>query len=77
VIIPSSGHTPATSGALLLPDYIGNGLLGRYDHDLILGDKEFERFDLRDLLDHQRRETVQFDIGRYFLASFGATFWTT
>ena len=40
------------TGPLRLPDYIGNSILWRYEHDLVFGDEEFERFDLRDLLSH-------------------------
>jgi len=34
-------------------NYVGNSIARRYEHDLILGDEEFECFDLGDLLDHQ------------------------
>jgi hypothetical protein len=48
----------ARTGPLLLADYIGNSILWRYEHDLILGDEEFERFNLRDLLGHKRRKSM-------------------
>ena len=46
------------SAPLVLSDNIGDSFLGRYEHDLVPGHEEFERFNLRDLLDHQRRKRV-------------------
>jgi hypothetical protein len=46
------------AGPLPPPDHIGNSLLWRYEHDLILSDEEFECFDLRDLVDHQQRKPM-------------------
>jgi hypothetical protein len=52
-----------------LLDYVRNYVLRRYDCDLILGDKEFVRPNLRYLLGHERWKGPQFDIGWYFLAN--------
>jgi hypothetical protein len=56
----------AGAGPLPPPGHIGNGLLWRYEHDLILSDEEFEYFDLRDLVDHQQRKTYSSTSGGIF-----------
>jgi len=52
-----------------LLDNVRNYVLRRYDHDLILGEKEFVCSDLRYLLGHEWWKGLQCDIGWYFLAN--------
>ena len=52
-----------------LLDNVRNYVLRGYDHDLILGEKEFVCSDLRYLLGHEWWKGLQCDIGWYFLAN--------
>ena len=68
VVTVGSARKAGFRRELGLLDYVRNYVLRRYDHDLILGDKEFVCSDLRYLLGHERWKGLQFDIWWYFLA---------
>jgi hypothetical protein len=65
------------AGPLAIPDHIGNGLLWRYEHYLILSDEEFECLDVRDLVDHQLGKSCSSTSEGIFSSTFGVTFWTS
>ena len=64
----SASHFVSGGQNLCLLDYVSNNVLRIYNHDLMFNDKKLVRLYLRHLGGHKLRESVQFDIGRCFLA---------